>query len=235
MFHNHVQFTFSKPIPQVRPVSIDVMCPSFQDTPQVDRDIIVSQVRLIRSESEAVFHADPVDDGFDDDYGRGFDLNAGDVDDPFERPPRPRADFSAALAFSGLHHVIDNSTGGFADALPSYKDNLAKARDVSKLLRRRDTVPKLMARCFSSTVGRQLQPVLKSFRGWVHERRWGTIAFSMPELGRVEGALRWGWSKDHYLRGDDADVNLNAVGEESNFVQVQGNTCRVYLVKVFKR
>ncbi len=77
MFHNHVQFTFShseKPIPQVRPVNIDVMCPGFQDTPQVDRDIIVSQVRRIRSESEAVVHADPVDDGFDDDYGNGFDL-----------------------------------------------------------------------------------------------------------------------------------------------------------------
>ena len=221
MLHNHVQFTFSdseKPIPQVRPVNIDVMCPSFQDTPQVDRDIIVSQVRLIQLESEAFVHADPVDDGFDDDddNGFGFDLNASDVGDPFEEPPRPRADFSAALAFSGLHHVIDNSTSGFADALPSYKDNLAKAKDVCKLLRRRDTVPKLMARCFSSPVGRQMQPVLKSFCGWTHEGRWGTIAFSMPVLVRVEGALRWGWSKDHYLRGDDADVNSNAVGEESN-------------------
>ena len=63
MFHNHVQFTFShsgKPIPQVRPVDIDVMCPSFQDTPQVDRDIIVSQVRRIQLKSEAVVHADPL-------------------------------------------------------------------------------------------------------------------------------------------------------------------------------
>ncbi len=88
--------------------------------------------------------------------------------------------------------MIDNSTSGFADALPSYKDNLAKAKDVCKLLRRRDAVPKLMARCFSSPVGRHTQPVLKTFRGWIHEGRWGTSAFSMPELVRVEGALRYG-------------------------------------------
>ncbi len=63
MFHNHVQFTFShsgKPIPQVRPVDIDVMCPSFQDTPQVDRDIIVSQVRLAQLESEALSTPTPL-------------------------------------------------------------------------------------------------------------------------------------------------------------------------------
>ncbi len=172
-----VIFTLShseQPIPQCDQSNNDVKCPSFHDTPQVDRDIIVSQVRRIQLESEAVVHADPVDDGVDDDDGNGFgfDLNAGDVDDPFEEPLGPRADFSAALAFSGLHHVIDNSTSGFADALPSYKDNLAKAKDVCKLLRRRDTVTKLMARCFSSPVGRQMQPVLKSFRGWIHEGRW---------------------------------------------------------------
>jgi len=46
---------------------------------------------------------------------------------------------------------------------------------------------------------------LKSFEGWIHEGRWGTVAFSIPELLRVQHTLRFGWDKALFLGGEAGD------------------------------
>ena len=48
-------------------------------------------------------------------------------------------------------------------------------------------------------------PTLKSFQGWIHEGRWGTVAFSIPELLRVQHTLRFGWDKALFLGNDVGD------------------------------
>ena len=68
-------------------------------------------------------------------------------------------------------------------------------------------------RCFSSPVGQEIQQPLHSFTAKIHPGRWGTLAFSIPQLLAVEQALRWGWSKQSYLRGEVAQAAVNDVGE----------------------
>ena len=48
-------------------------------------------------------------------------------------------------------------------------------------------------------------PTLKSFEDWIHEGRWGTVAFSIPELLRVQHTLRFGWDKALVLGVDAGD------------------------------
>ena len=43
-------------------------------------------------------------------------------------------DFRGSFGFSGIHHIIDNATSGISDVLPFWKDVIAKAKDVCKLL-----------------------------------------------------------------------------------------------------
>ena len=91
-------------------------------------------------------------------------------------------DFRGSLGFSGTRHIIDNVTSGISDVLPSWKDSIAKAKAVCKLLRGGDYLPKLLERCFSTQIAQHTWPTLQSFEGWIHEGRWGTVAFSVPEL-----------------------------------------------------
>lgn len=123
-------------------------------------------------------------------------------DDEFAGVSARKADFSQALGFAGAHHIVDNATMGLADLLPGWKDGIMKAKEVSRLLRRQDSLPKLRERCLSSPLGVHSRPQLQSFRGWIHEGRWDTIAFTIPELLRVRLALQWGWNKELFLHGD---------------------------------
>ena len=78
------------------------------------------------------------------------------------------------------------------------------AQQVCKLLRRRDTRPKLLQRCFSSDgLGQQLAQDIAKFEGFIHTGRWGTVAFSIPEILKVKQALVWGWDEEIYLRGEE--------------------------------
>ena len=131
----------------------------------------------------------------------------------FDNIDPPMADFSGALGMSGVHRIIDNATAGLPDVVVDWKDGIRKAKAVCKMLRGRDNLPKYLARCFASPLGQQMHQTLKSFDGWIHEGRWGTIAFSVPELLRVKGYLRWGWNKGQFLRGDEAP-DANAAGND---------------------
>ena len=87
-----------------------------------------------------------------------------------------RAELRTALA-------TDNATNGLQDILPNFEVNVEKAIAFCKIIRKRDNQPKLLERCFGSAVGRQFWPLLKSFKGWIHLGRWGTLAFSIPAHG----------------------------------------------------
>jgi hypothetical protein len=186
-------------IENVRPMDLQVLCPWFQDTTDADIRLSIKQNQVEGDDDQANADADGV---FEDIPPDGFDLGGGDVgDEVFEDPDVPQADLTRSLPTSGLHHVIDNATQGFEDVLPSYHDNIARCQQICKLVRNRDTQVKLLERCFSCPLGKQLHHHIKSFKGHIFPGRWGTVAFSIPEILKVKGPLRWGWDKDRYMRG----------------------------------
>ena len=149
----------------------------------------------------------PFDDAFEDPQNAAVavdDNYAGYAGDAFEEVPQPlEIRFPRLLGMAGLHHVIDNATKGFADVLHKYKDYVFLAQQVCRLLRKRDTRPKLLQRCFSRGVGPQLAEDIKKFQGWINPGRWGTVAFSLPEILKVKQSLTWGWDEAIFLRGEE--------------------------------
>ena len=113
-----------------------------------------------------------------------------------------RLSFDQLLGLPGLHHVIDNATKGLADVMRSYSDNVYLAQQVCRLLRKRDTQPKLLQRCFSRGLGPQFAKDIQAFRGWINPGRWDTVAFSVPELLKVKHALVTQWDEDVFLGGN---------------------------------
>ena len=89
---------------------------------------------------------------------------------------------------------------------------------VCKLIRKRDTQQKLLERCFGSALGRQFHRAIKGFKGWIHIGRWGTVAFSIPELRAIMGTIRWGWNKDAFLRGEAGGVAGNTTSNLADSV-----------------
>ena len=44
------------------------------------------------------------------------------------------SDFRGIFGFSGIHRIVDDTASGISDVLPSWKGNIAKAKDACKLL-----------------------------------------------------------------------------------------------------
>jgi hypothetical protein len=118
-------------------------------------------------------------------------------------PAGPEASVDTMLDVPGLHHMIDNATKGLEAVQENYKDCVTKAQAVCKLVHRRDTREKLLARCFNCNIGRQFHSAIKDFKGKIHTGRWGTVAFSVLELLNIERVLRWGWDKEKYRQGEN--------------------------------
>ena len=184
---------------RIQPVPVQNLTPHFEETTHVD--IGLMKKGGCEEEGQAGGLADAVfeDAGGDND---GFLVNDEDVFE--EEAPPPTMSFQGALACSGVHHILDNATQGFASVLPSYEDNVRLAQAVCKLVRRRDTQPKLLARCYGTPLGRHFHQDIRKFRGWINPSRWGTVAFSIPEILSLKQVLVWGWDKARYMRGEGA-------------------------------
>jgi hypothetical protein len=110
--------------------------------------------------------------------------------------------FDGAIPNDGLLHVIDNAASDLSKAMSGYKKAVSKMKHVCRLLRGRDNRPKLLERCFDSIAGRAHHRDIYKFKGNVHAKRWGTIAFSLPELLAIEPAVRMHWDLGKF-RGKD--------------------------------
>ena len=184
----------------------------FEDTSEVDINLL-SKGPHVADEPAANPPAQPAniscDDAFEDPDHAPAMVDLGDglgngADDAFEEPLNAlEVKFPRLLGIAGLHHIVDNATKGFADVLHKYKDYVFLAQQVCRLLRKRDTRPKLLQRCFSVGVGPQLAEDIKKFEGWINPGRWGTVAFSLPEILKVKQALVWGWDEASFLPGEE--------------------------------
>ena len=90
----------------------------------------------------------------------------------------------------GTMHLLSNATVGLGTAMPNYKGNLFKMKCVCDLIRKRQSKPKLIETCFASSVAQCFIAELRAFTGQVYEERWGSVAFSMPQVLGVEKGIR---------------------------------------------
>ena len=153
---------------------------------------------------------------FEDPVAAPLVVDLRDVDDDmsFELPESLRLSFEGLLGIPGLHHVIDNATKGLEDVMLKYKENIFLAQQVCKMLRKRDTKPKLLQRCFAHGQGPVLAQDINSFEGWVHTGRWHTVAFSIPHLLRVKHAMVTCYDQRLFLQGfsdEDESTKRGAV------------------------
>ena len=119
-------------------------------------------------------------------------------------PAGPTMEFSDMFSFPGVHHVLDNAVNGFEGAMENYKEYIDMASKLCKFLHKTETRDILLARCFGDAVGQQFHDSFKKFQGNIFPGRWGTVAFSVPQLLALERALRWGWNKVRYLQDANA-------------------------------
>eukprot|EP00971_Amphidinium_carterae_P068487 1355981-Amphidinium_carterae.2 len=123
----------------------------------------------------------------------------------FEGPPaKSDLAFDHVLMHDGLLHTVHNASKYLGSAIPGYAENIHKLKKVVKLLRSRQHRDRLLERCFSGPVACHYRDLIQSFSaGEVHENRWGTVAFALPEVLRLERPLRYAWSKDVFLAGEE--------------------------------
>ena len=142
--------------------------------------------------------------------GEGEGPNEGVPREIFEEaPPVPCMDFTNMLSFPGVHHVLDNAVNGMSGVMRNYDELIAQAAKLCKFLKNSETRDILLERCFACPVGVQFRQAIREFTGNIYPGRWGTVAFSIPQLQELEHALRWGWDKDRYLL--DANARRGAV------------------------
>ena len=196
----------------VRDLPADEVACWFEDTSREDIELLVSGPHHETRPEQRVAQAIPQDDdpAFED-PGQALQVVdvgavANDGNEDFDVPEPLPLSFDHLLSVPGLLHVIDNATKGLSEVMEQYHTNIGLAQQVCRLLRKRDTKPKLMQRCFSRGLGPQLAPDIHKFEGWIHPGRWGTVAFSIPELLKVKQALVTCWDENVYLQGNDAQA-----------------------------
>ena len=77
-----------------------------------------------------------------------------------------------------------------------------------------------METCFTGQVSKHFQINIRKFRGWIHTKRWATLVFSVPEIRKIEKAMRLCWDKRKY-QGEDKrqkEETLRLVSDVDNAV-----------------
>eukprot|EP00971_Amphidinium_carterae_P351686 6492230-Amphidinium_carterae.2 len=131
-------------------------------------------------------------------------LDLLDYEGPLARSPLA---FDHVLMHDGLLHTVHNASKYLGSAIPGYAENIHKLKKVVKLLRSPQHRDRLLERCFSGPVSRHYRDLIQSFSaGEVHENRWGTVAFALPEVLGLERPLRYAWNKNIFLTGEDEAI-----------------------------
>eukprot|EP00439_Symbiodinium_sp_Y106_P044041 s2186_g5.t1 len=188
---------------QVRSVPVEEMTHWFQDTSDRDVQLLLSGPFDNQPPAPPVL----VDDQAFEDPDAAVQHVAVEVaaDDEWDVPQPEQVSFEHLLSVPGLMHLIDNATKGLGDVMEHYSTNIFLCQQLCRLLRKRDTKPKVLQRNFSRGVGIQFAEDIRQFQGWVHPGRWGTVAFSVPELLKVRLALVTCWDEQLFLQGYQDD------------------------------
>ena len=190
-------FGTEKQISRLKPIGLDLVCPYFEDMAQDEIDMLLAEVLPSKVQQLAMDERDDPDD------------------DLFENPDHVLGDSQPAVLNIGhwlstppMHHINDTITTGLGDVMPSWDDTVHKSEQICKVVNSTRHKNRLLGNCFSSGLAFYFQPTLKCFKGWIHTKRWATVAFSIPELRKIERAMRFrsngcGWSKTRFQGGED--------------------------------
>ena len=229
-------FGTEKQISRLKPIGLDLVCPYFEDMAQDEIDMLLAEVLPSKVQQLAMDERDDPDDDLfenpdhvlpvlgdsepkEDDLFENPDHVLGNCepkeDDLFENPDHVLGDSQPAVLNIGhwlstppMHHINDTITTGLGDVMPSWDDTVHKSEQICKVVRSTRHKKRLLGNCFSSGLALYFQPALKCFKGWIHTKRWATVAFSIPELRKIERAMRFrsngcGWSKTRFQGGGD--------------------------------
>ena len=129
-----------------------------------------------------------------------------DDDDVFENARRDRdndiLNVGHILETPPSHHITDTATTGLAEVMPHWKDSTFTSQQICKIIRKRNHKNRLLETCFTDGLAMHFQGAITRFRGWIHLKRWATIAFSIPEIRRIERPMRLFWSKEKFYLED---------------------------------
>ena len=134
------------------------------------------------------------------------DFGAGQVqDEDFGGDmAKPEVDLTSSLDTPGMLHVISNATKDLKKSMTMYSDMVQNAKAVADLCRRKESCDRLIATCFSDSIGMVLQADIRAFHGHIYLERWGTVADCVPRLLKIRAALTSRWSIKKYNDGDVA-------------------------------
>ena len=149
----------------------------------------------------------------------------GQVDKKCHEDEWPDSDVEASvlettswLDISGPSHMLHGVTNDLGKVMTHFEDTVDKMGDICRLIRRPHSRQRMLARCFSCSVGRQFHKDFHSFRGHVQRGRWGTVAIAALELRSIEKQLRWGWDMSKYGASANDD---NQTQQESGYKAVR--------------
>ena len=208
-------FGTEKQISRLKPIGLDLVCPYFEDMAQDEIDMLLAEVLPSKVQQLAMDERDDPDDDLFENPDHVLGDSEPKEDDLFENPDHVLGDSQPAVLNIGhwlstppMHHINDTITTGLGDVMPSWDDTVHKSEQICKVVRSTRHKKRLLGNCFSSGLALHFQPTLKCFKGWIHTKRWATVAFSIPELRKIERAMRFrsngcGWSKTRFQGGED--------------------------------
>ena len=208
-------FGTEKQISRLKPIGLDLVCPYFEDMAQDEIDMLLAEVLPSKVQQLAMDERDDPDDDLFENPDHVLGDSEPKEDDLFENPDHVLGDSQPAVLNIGhwlstppMHHINDTITTGLGDVMPSWDDTVHKSEQICKVVRSTRHKKRLLGNCFSSGLALHFQPTLKCFKGWIHTKRWATVAFSIPELRKIERAMRFrsngcGWSKTRFQGGGD--------------------------------
>jgi hypothetical protein len=111
----------------------------------------------------------------------------------------PKVSFQNQLSAAGMLHIFDNIGNDVLSASPVLDEQVTRMSKVADLVRKPDSCDRLCESCFSCPVGRTFQKGFRRFKGKVHRKRWGTVAFCVTDILGIKASIIWGWNKSRYV------------------------------------
>ena len=112
---------------------------------------------------------------------------------------RSEALFPRSLLSAGLDHIANNLLADLDKHLQCWPGWLIGFKALANLLSRKYLLTRLVANCINDTPHQALRGMFNSCVENIAKWRWGTIANTLPQVLRLQGALRIVWGQGRFL------------------------------------
>lgn len=113
--------------------------------------------------------------------------------------------FPNSLISPGLDHVSNNMQDAMDKQLQGWEGWLPGFKCLAHLLSHKHLLTRLIARCIAGTGHEALKGCFETCVPSVAAWRWGTICKALPEVLRLERALRICWDAEKFMQKDDME------------------------------